>query len=169
MIIGSFIEGMIGTFKTAILYFASSIGGCIFSCMITDNPGVGASVAIYGMLGAYVKLKLIQIGFTAMNWNALDRIQGPMTKYFNLLFIIFIIMLNISLGFTNSLIDNYGHLGGLIYGFFLIFVIHKPIDGDSDGMCCRYTIWFWISTITLTFLYLGLLILFYTVRIVKQV
>ena len=72
-------------------------------------------------------------------------------------------MLNISFGFSNPVIDNYGHMGGLIYGFFLIFIFQSPNE-PGDGMCCSTKIWFWISAVTLVFLYVGGLILFYTVK-----
>lgn len=92
-----------------------------------------------------------------INWKALDRIQGP-GKYFNLMFILFIVMLNISYGFSNPIIDNYGHIGGLIYGFFLIFIIQRP-DEQGDGMGCSYYIWRWISIAFLVMLYLGGIVL----------
>jgi hypothetical protein len=98
-----------------------------------------------------------------MNWNALDRIQGPMNKYFNLMFILFILILNVSYGFANPIIDNYGHIGGLLSGFFLIFIIHKPYE-ENDGMCCRFVYWFWISLSVILLLFVLGLILFYTVR-----
>jgi membrane associated rhomboid family serine protease len=50
---------MIGSLKTSAIYLFSSIGGGIFSCIISKNNGVGASVSIYGLLGAYVKYYLI--------------------------------------------------------------------------------------------------------------
>jgi hypothetical protein len=79
------------------------------------------------------------------------------------MFLIFIIMLNISFGFTNPIIDNYGHLGGLIFGFFLMFVIQAPED-PNDGMCCNYRIWYWISFFTLLVLYAGFILLFFFVK-----
>jgi hypothetical protein len=98
-----------------------------------------------------------------INWNALDRIQGPTNKLFNLLFMLFIVMLNISYGFSNPIIDNWGHLGGLIFGFFLIFVLQSPYE-PNDGLCCGYKVWLWISAISLAFLYIGGLVLFFTIR-----
>lgn len=156
IIIGSFLESTIGKLKIAALYLCAGIGGGVFSCLVSNSNGVGASVAIFGMLGAY-------LGFILMNWKALDRIQGPTNKFFNLIFMLMIILLNISIGFTNPMIDNYGHIGGLIYGFFLIFLIHSPYE-PNDGMCCRYKIWFWISLSVLLILFVGGLVLFYTVR-----
>lgn len=72
-------------------------------------------------------------------------------------------MLNISYGFSNPVIDNFGHIGGLIYGFFLIWVIEKPLE-QGDGACCSYKIWWWISAVILAFLYIGCLVIFFTVK-----
>ena len=89
-----------------------------------------------------------------MNWNALDEIYGNVNKYTNLLFMCFMILLNLSYGFANPIIDNWGHLGGLIFGFFLMWVIEKPQD-PSDGACCEYKNWYWTSVIILSILYIG--------------
>ena len=97
-----------------------------------------------------------------MNWNMLDRVMGR-GKYFNLFFILFIVLINITFGFANPVIDNFGHLGGLICGFFIIFILHQPNE-ENDGMCCRHKIWFWISLGIMTVFYIGGLTLFYTVR-----
>jgi membrane associated rhomboid family serine protease len=128
----------------------------VFSCIVSSANGVGASVAIYGLLGAYIT-------FFLMNWNALDRIYGHVNKYTNLLFMLFMILLNLSYGFSNPIIDNWGHLGGLIFGFFLMWIMEKPQD-ERDTMCCKYSIWYYISAITLTFLYIGGFLILFLVR-----
>ena len=42
----------------------------------------------------------------------------------------FIVIMNISYGFSNPIIDNYGYIGGLIFGFFFIFVILAYLADD---------------------------------------
>jgi membrane associated rhomboid family serine protease len=54
ILIGSFIEKVIGTLKTIILWFTTCIVGAAFAIVIQPNPSVGASIAIYGLIGAYV-------------------------------------------------------------------------------------------------------------------
>lgn len=54
LIIGSFIEKILGPFKILLLYVITAYGGALFSILIKSNPSVGASIAIYGLLGAYV-------------------------------------------------------------------------------------------------------------------
>jgi len=71
--------------------------------------------------------------------------------------------MNVSFGFLNPLIDNYGHIGGLIFGFFLMFVIENPIEGE-DGMCCSSTVWKIVSYVFLAVLYIGGLLLLFLVR-----
>lgn len=156
LIIGSMIEKAIGSFNSGLLYLFSSIGGGIFSSVVADASGVGASVAIFGMLGAY-------FGYMIINWKYLDRVLGPMNKFCNLIFMSFIVIMNISYGFSNPIIDNYGHIGGLIFGFFLIFVITKPVE-ENDGMCCGYKIWFYVSCVTLFILYVGGCLIFFLAK-----
>ena len=156
LIIGSMIEKAIGSLNSGLLYLFSSIGGGIFSSVVADASGVGASVAIFGMLGAY-------FGYMIINWKYLDRVLGPMNKFCNLIFMSFIVIMNISYGFSNPIIDNYGHIGGLIFGFFLIFVITKPVE-ENDGMCCGYKIWFYVSCVTLFILYVGGCLIFFLAK-----
>ena len=156
LIIGSMIEKAIGSLNSGLLYLFSSIGGGIFSSVVADASGVGASVAIFGMLGAY-------FGYMIINWKYLDRVLGPMNKFCNLIFMSFIVIMNISYGFSNPIIDNYGHIGGLIFGFFLIFVISKPVE-ENDGMCCGYKIWFYVSCVTLFILYVGGCLIFFLAK-----
>ena len=55
--IGSGLENGLGAVRLATLYFVSSIGGIVFSCVF--NPmaySVGASTAIFGLIGYYVSI-----------------------------------------------------------------------------------------------------------------
>lgn len=97
-----------------------------------------------------------------MNWNYSERIQGPMANYMNIIFIIFMILFNFSLSLFDPRINTYGHLGGLLAGFFLIFIIAKPYD-INDNCCCSIQIWFYISISYLILNYVLGLILIYAV------
>jgi len=70
--------------------------------------------------------------------------------------------MNFTFGFANPTIDNWGHLGGLINGFFLIFLLSAPID--ANGCAGNYKVWFWISLAIEIVINVGGLALFYTVR-----
>ena len=101
-----------------------------------------------------------------MNWNYTERIQGPMANYMNLLFVLFMILLNFSFSMFSQKpntgnIDTYGHLGGLIAGFFLIFLIATPSD-VNDNCCCSIKIWWGISITYLALNYvLGLCLIYF--------
>lgn len=154
-ILGSVIEAFIGSWRAGVLYLVSNCLGGLFSCVVHNAPGVGASVAIFGILGAY-------FGFMLVNWNYLDEVMGPRNKFCNLIFMLMIVILNISYGFNNKMIDNYGHLGGLIYGFLTIFLLIKPIR-SNDGICCGYRVWFYIMLTVFSLFTISLIIAFWFV------
>lgn len=108
------------------------------------------------MLGAYVV-------FTIMNYYSLDKQIGITNKYCNLLFMIFVIALNITAGFTNGRIDTYANLGSFLFCFFFAMAIIVPFDKDQ-GLFMRNVIYFWIG-IAVTCVIIPLkIILFFTVR-----
>ena len=95
-----------------LIYLLSGITGSLFSYLFNSGvPSLGASGAIMGLVGA-----LLAYSILARDYSALQ-----------------IILLNIviifGIGLSDSRIDNYGHLGGLICGFCLgaIFIIFKLI------------------------------------------
>ena len=131
IILGSIMEGLIGNKKAGLLYLLSNVCGGMFSCVMNFSPGVGASVAIFGILGGY-------FGFTIINWNY---IKNNINYLMNLMFIVLIVMMNASYGLGSDIIDNYGHLGGFIYGFLLIFLLEKPKEGNNSSAWLNFDIW----------------------------
>lgn len=155
IILGSIMEGLIGTTKAGILYLLSSVCGGLFSCVFNFSPGVGASVAIFGILGGY-------FGFTIINWN---NVKDNMNYMMNFCFMILIVIMNASFGLRSEVIDNYGHLGGFLYGFFWIFVLIKP-KGDNNGlsMFLTYDSWKKCSTIILLVSIISLIFIFWIIQ-----
>ena len=131
IIVGSIIEGLIGNSKAGFLYLLSNVCGGMFSCVMSFSPGVGASVAIFGILGGY-------FGFTIINWNY---VKNNMNYLMHLFFIGLIVFMNASYGLGNETIDNYGHLGGLLYGFLFIFILVKPKEGNNSSLFFTYEEW----------------------------
>ena len=70
--------------------------------------------------------------------------------------------MNASYGIGNETIDNYGHLGGLIYGFLFIFILVRPKEGNNSSLFFTYEEWRKYSLI-LIFVSLSLLIFIFTV------
>jgi len=116
---------------------------------------------VRGICNIILLIRKIKIGFTLMNWNALDVIYGhPANKVMNLFFVIFIVMLNLMLGLASKNIDSLGHLGGLIFGFFLIWLVINPYQED-DGACCSNKIWYWLCLGMIVLMYLIFFTMFY--------
>jgi hypothetical protein len=71
--------------------------------------------------------------------------------------------MNVGYGFSNDRIDNYGHIGGLIFGFFLSLVLIKPFN-VNDGLCCKTKTWFIIGAITAGVLFVAFVLMFYLLK-----
>lgn len=103
--IGRGLEQQYGHVRYAILYLVSGFAGNVMSYLLTANPSLGASTAIFGLVAAegifiYQNRKLFR-NARAMLGN-----------------VIIIVVINLALGLTGS-VDNNGHLGGLVGGLLL--------------------------------------------------
>lgn len=88
VVIGSGLENGLGSWKLMTLYFVSSFGGIIFSCVF--NPmsySVGASTAIFGLIGYY-------IAYLCIEWSRLGE-SNPMQRFTLIIFILMILLFNI--------------------------------------------------------------------------
>lgn len=102
-IIGSQMESFLGWWKYLAVYLYSALIGSLFSIIFNGMvPSVGASGAIFGLLGS-----LIYFGYHYRVY------LGTVIKSQ----IIPILIINLVIGFlSNGKIDNYAHIGGLIGG-----------------------------------------------------
>ena len=101
---GTLIEEAFGPVRFLTIYFVSGFLGSVSSYLFS-NPNVvavGASGAIFGLLGAWI----------AYNFRRRSTAFGAM----NLRSAITIVALNLVLGFSIAGIDIFAHLGGLIGG-----------------------------------------------------
>jgi len=101
-VIGKLSEGYYGKWKYLLIFFISMITGNLLSISMSNSFSIGASGAIFGLLGC-----LLYFGYHYRIYfgNVLIKQIVP------------IIILNLFIGFTVSGIDNYAHIGGLIGGF----------------------------------------------------
>lgn len=125
LILGSIIEAMIGIKTTMLIYFLSAFGGNIFGAVVSDEPAVGASTAITGLLGGY-------LAYIIVNWETMNYRGSPRNQM--LCFVIVIILFNLMFGVgqsqnNQSYIDNYGHLGGLLAGTFVGMALIDALNG----------------------------------------
>jgi membrane associated rhomboid family serine protease len=104
--LGSIVEQAMGSLRFLLVYFVSGLAGSAGALLLSD-PGqvtVGASGAIYGILGALLILEWLQTGSLA----------GPAMT---------LIVLNLALSLAIPGISIGGHLGGLVGGIAATWVL----------------------------------------------
>lgn len=113
IIVGRYLEPVVGKVRFLVIYLISGLGGNILSLVAESQTGgyavsAGASGAIFGLTGALLGLTILNRG----------QIAG-ITKQSML------IMIGISLynGFASEGVDNLAHIGGLICGFIITFLL----------------------------------------------
>jgi rhomboid protease GluP len=110
-IVGPFVEAMYGRALFVAFYLLAALGGSLASFLVFPNPSVGASGAIFGLFG------LLAVS-SYVHKPALGPRGGALTTQ-----IVFLIVINVAIGFTLPGIDNAAHLGGLAAGAWLGLVI----------------------------------------------
>ncbi len=109
-IMGTFIEKIYGKIKYVIIYFVSGIISSAFSYVFSPSISVGASGAIFGLLGASLVFAL--------------KMKRQVGRGF-IVNIMFVIIMNLMIGFSVANVDNFGHLGGLIGGICITWLLGK--------------------------------------------
>ena len=133
-IVGGMVEGYFGRIKFPIIYLTSAITGSLLSICMSEGFSIGASGAIFGLLGS-----VLYFGYHYRVYFG-SVILGK---------IIPIIIINLGIGFMISGIDNFAHIGGLIGGFLISKALGiNSKDKKSDK----------INGIVLTVMYIGFLI-----------
>ena len=117
-LIGPQIENYFGRIKYAIIYLGSGVLGSMFSILFTKSWSVGASGAIFGLLGS-----CLYFGYHYRLYLA-DTLKSQ---------IIPVIIINLIIGFFSSGIDNAAHIGGLIGGiiFSMLVGLNKKTNNSS--------------------------------------
>lgn len=109
LVIGIRLEREFGYVRIGLLYLISGFGGSLLSALfIQSNISVGASGALFGLLGGMLS-ELIT------NWSIYAN------KVAALLTLVVIIAVNLAVGILPH-VDNFAHIGGFVSGFLLGFV-----------------------------------------------
>lgn len=122
-ILGLFIERLFGHLRFLLAYLLTGVISIIASFSFAPQDiSVGASGAIFGLVGAYSI-------FILMHRRAFSRGGIPAIAW-----LVVIIGLNLSIGLVIPNVDNYAHLGGFVSGcllgwFFVPFYVVLPGEG----------------------------------------
>ncbi|KAK8940592.1 hypothetical protein KSP39_PZI010341 [Platanthera zijinensis] len=110
LFVGICLEQQFGFVRIGILYLLSGFGGSVLSSLFIRNGiSVGASGALFGLLGAMLSELLT-------NWSIYTN------KAASLFTLLIIIAINLAVGILPH-VDNFAHIGGFITGFLLGFVM----------------------------------------------
>lgn len=108
--IGIRLEQQFGFVRVGVIYLLSGFGGSVLSSLFIRNSiSVGASGALFGLLGAMLS-ELIT------NWSLYAN------KAAALLTLLVIIAINLAIGILPH-VDNFAHIGGFLAGFCIGFVL----------------------------------------------
>jgi len=119
-ILGRVLESVYGHSRFLLLYFLSAITGNVFSFLMTANASLGASTAIFGLIGAEAIFVIQNKRFYGNRYSSTLANIG------------FIIALNLAIGFMPGIsIDYWGHIGGLVGGTIFAFLAgpHWDVSG----------------------------------------
>jgi rhomboid protease GluP len=119
-IVGMACEHAFGTGRTALVYLGSAIAGSVLSMAAGPGPSVGASGAIFGVVGAVVVVlyrhqdrffvRDKRIGFVLAIWAGWQLLTG----------------------FVSPFIDNFAHLGGLAGGAVAALLLTPRLTGIHE-------------------------------------
>ncbi|CAN6829633.1 hypothetical protein Bca4012_031763 [Brassica carinata] len=110
LFIGMRMEREFGFIRIGLLYLISGFGGSILSALfLRSNISVGASGAVFGLLGGMLSEIFI-------NWTIYSN------KVVTIITLVLIVAVNLGLGVLPG-VDNFAHIGGFATGFLLGFVL----------------------------------------------
>lgn len=127
-ILGRILERVYGYGRFAFLYVGAGICSSALSMSVSAKVAAGASGAIFGLAGA-----MLVAGYRhqdALPWR-LRRVFGRGILPF--------IVVNLIMGYLIPGIDNWGHLGGLLGGIALAWVIPPPVESFPPSSTAEHS------------------------------
>ena len=139
-IIGKQIESFYGKGKMLIIYIFSGLCGSLLSISLSEYASVGASGAIFGLMGSPLYFGYYYRVYLGSTWKNI---------------ILLVIILNLVIGFLVPGIDYFGHIGGLIGGILISMALGLKYKERKRDQINGYI----LSAIFLIFLtYLGIFV-----------
>jgi rhomboid protease GluP len=139
MDLGAQVEEVYGTNRYVVFYLLSSAGGFLLSSYWSSSPSVGASAALFGLIGAMIALGVksrtsmgAAIRGMYIRWAIYGLLFG-LLPYFH--------------------IDNAAHLGGLATGFVVAYVADTPkLTNVPTEQAWRAAAWISVAVTAFCFL-----------------
>ena len=123
-IIGSQVEKIFGRGRFLAIYFVSGFIGAVASFAFSLNSSVGASGAIFGLVGAMLYFSLRRPALLKSSYGA------------NL---ITMLVINLAYGFMNKRIDNHAHIGGFVGGFLTSAAVYSYKETNGKTLLKKVT------------------------------
>lgn len=101
--LGPAVERFFGHRRFLAVYLLAGISGVLFSLVMSPSPSVGASGAIFGLLGALA-------AFLFLHRPTFGQLGAMQLRQ-----LVFVALINLGMGLSPG-IDNWGHVGGLVAG-----------------------------------------------------
>lgn len=108
--VGQLLERFVGTTRFLLIYFASGLFGFALSILVQPGMTVGASGAVFGIVGALLGVATITRGLS------ISQLLFSSLKPF--------VVATLLLGLLIPFVDSSAHVGGLIMGYLLIVALH---------------------------------------------
>jgi rhomboid protease GluP len=122
-ILGPETERIYGTSRFLLLYWIAGLSGSVASYLFSPNPAVGASGAIFGLIGALGVF--FYLSREALGSYGRAQVQNMVA----------IGAINLLIGFAaGGTIDNFGHIGGMIGGALAGFALAPRLKIDARFM-----------------------------------
>lgn len=137
-ILGNQLESFIGKAKFLFIYLVSAVAGSLFSIIFTNSFSVGASGAIFGIMGS-----LLYFGYHYRLY-----LSGAIKSQ-----IIPLILINLVISFMIPNIDISAHIGGLVGGFLATMAV--GID-EKDTKVNKFNGWLVLALFFAFIIYMGL-------------
>jgi membrane associated rhomboid family serine protease len=123
-IIGPIVEALYGPYRYMFIYLVCILAGSAASYATSANPAVGASGGVFGLFGALLVADRV-------HKPALTRNARNLTAQIGIL-----IGINLVIGFAVPGIDNAAHIGGLLAGAAMGFLV-VPVGTRLDSFWSR--------------------------------
>ena len=120
-VLGPMVERLFGTRRLLVIYGVAGLMGAFASYLFSDAPSVGASGAIFGLLGA---VTLFGVRFKSdLPEGVGKRIVRSVAPW---------VLLNLAFGLIIPSVDNAAHVGGLIGGVLATLVVGSKVSDRTE-------------------------------------